>query len=112
MTDNHDGERPAHDPGAGGGTEPSLRKGGRSGARWKVGEPPALPFLLGPLPPVLDAAGVAALLRLGSGEEALRLARRRVIPSVRMGKRRLFLRDSILDSLRAREDRALGDEEL
>jgi hypothetical protein len=65
-----------------------------------------------PWPPVLDADGCARLLGLASGREALRLARRRVLPCVKIGKRRVFLLDSLLATLKARERPAIEDGEL
>ncbi len=62
--------------------------------------------------PIMDAAECAAFLRLASPREVLRLARRRELPSVRVGRRRLFLLESVLAALREREDRAIADREL
>ena len=62
--------------------------------------------------PVLDADGIAALLYLGSGREALKLARQQVIPSVRVGKRILFVVEDVIQTLRKRSKPALLDEEL
>ncbi|NUN53593.1 MAG: hypothetical protein HUU06_12520, partial [Planctomycetaceae bacterium] len=74
-------------------------------------DPRLLPSLAG-LPPVLDADGAALLLRLASGREALRLARRRVLPSVKIGRRTLFLLSSLLDTLKSRERPAIEDRDL
>lgn len=65
-----------------------------------------------PLPPVLTPEGVAVLLGLASREEALKLARRRELPSVKFGKRVLFLLDSVLATLKLRERSAVDDRDL
>ena len=70
------------------------------------------PPALGPYSPVLDADGCARLLGLASGREALRLARRRVLPCVKIGRRRVFLLASLLDTLKARERPAIEDKDL
>lgn len=68
---------------------------------------------VGAPPPVLDADQVAELLHLGSGREAVKLARRRVLPHVRLGpKRILFLLDSVLAALKRREVADFTDGEL
>lgn len=64
------------------------------------------------LPPVMDANECAKLLRLKSGREALRLARQRKIPSVKVGKHRLFLLDEVIKTLRRRQQNAIEDREL
>ena len=65
-----------------------------------------------PLPPVLTPERVAALLGLASREEALKLARRRELPSVKFGKRVLFLLESVLATLKLRERPAIEDRDL
>ncbi len=64
------------------------------------------------IPPVLDADQVAGWLRLSSGRQVLDLARRQVLPSVKIGKRILFRRDGILKSLENAEIPAITDDEL
>jgi len=64
------------------------------------------------VPPVLDADVVAAWLRLGSDRQAFDLARRGILPTVRIGRRVLFLRDGILRALARHEAREITDEEL
>ena len=64
------------------------------------------------IPPVLDADQVAVWLRLSSGRRVLELARRQVLPSVRIGKRVLFRRDGILKALENAEIPAFSDDEL
>ena len=63
-------------------------------------------------PPVLTPDLCAAMLGLKSGREALKLARRRELPSVRRGKRVLFLTESIVTYLRTMEQPAISDREL
>ena len=63
-------------------------------------------------PPILDAEGVAKMLFLASGREALKLARERRIPSVRVGKRVLFVRDQVIRHLVEQSARALADDDL
>ena len=58
-------------------------------------------------PPILDADQAARFLRLASGNEALKAAREGRIPSVKFGKRRLFLRDQLLRFLEERSEDAL-----
>lgn len=64
------------------------------------------------IPPVLDADQVAAWLRLSGGRQVLELARRQVLPSVKIGKRILFRRDGILKALESAEIPAIPDDEL
>ncbi len=64
------------------------------------------------IPPVLDPDQVAGWLRLSSGRQVLELARRQVLPSVKIGKRILFRRDGILKSLENAEIPAITDDEL
>ena len=64
------------------------------------------------IPPVLDADQVADLLHLASGREALKLARQQIIPSVKLGKRVLFVTDDIIAALRRRSRPALLAEEI
>ena len=64
------------------------------------------------LPPLLDADQVAAWLRLASRRQVLELARCRVLPSVKIGRRILFRRDGILRALEKAEIPAISDEEL
>jgi hypothetical protein len=52
------------------------------------------------------------MLGLKSGREALKLARRRELPSVRRGKRVLFLTESIVVYLKSQEQPAISDREL
>ena len=67
----------------------------------------------GELPPVLSADQVAELLHLPSRREVLKLARRRVLPVVRLGPKRIvFLRDSVVAALKKLETCAMTDEEL
>ena len=60
----------------------------------------------------MNADQCARLLFLKSGREALRLARQRKIPSVKVGKHRLFLLDEVIETLRRRQQRAIEDREL
>ncbi len=60
-------------------------------------------------PPVMDKDEVAAMLHLASGNEALKLARSGFLPSVKVGKRVLFLRDEVLETLRRRQVAAVLD---
>lgn len=64
------------------------------------------------IPPLLDADGVAAWLGLASGRQALDLARRRLLPFVKLGKRVLFRRDGVLKALEKAENCAISDAEL
>jgi len=64
------------------------------------------------IPPILDPGQVAAWLQLGSGRQALELARQRRLPFVKIGKRVLFRRDGILKALERAEVRELSDGEL
>ena len=64
------------------------------------------------IPPLLDADQVAAWLRLAGGRQALDMARRRLLPSVKIGKHVLFLRDGVLRALAGAEIPAISDEEL
>ena len=69
--------------------------------------------LMESLPPVLSADQVAELLHLPSRREVLKLARRRVLPVVRLGPKRIvFLRDSVVAALKKLETCAMTDEEL
>ncbi|MCK6478854.1 MAG: hypothetical protein L6R43_01525 [Planctomycetes bacterium] len=52
------------------------------------------------MPPVLDARSCALLLGMKSRAEILRLAREQRLPSVKFGKRRLFLTDEVIATLR------------
>jgi hypothetical protein len=52
------------------------------------------------LPPVLDSEGCAILLGMKSGREVLRVAREQKLPSVKFGKRVLFLTDEVIATLR------------
>jgi len=62
--------------------------------------------------PILDADMVARLLFLASGREALKLARERRIPSVKVGKRVLFVRDEVIRYLAEQSQQAVSDEDL
>ncbi len=62
--------------------------------------------------PILDAEGVAKLLYLASGREALKMARERRLPCVRVGKRVLFVRDEVIRYLARQSLAALSDEDL
>ena len=64
------------------------------------------------IPPLLDADQVAIWLRLAGGRQALEMARRRLLPSVKIGKHVLFLRDGVLRALAGAEIPAISDEEL
>ena len=64
------------------------------------------------IPPILDPDQVAAWLHLSSGRQVLELARRQVLPSVKIGKRILFRRDGILKALESAEIPAIPDDEL
>ena len=64
------------------------------------------------IPPVLDAAQVAEWLRLAGGRQALELARRGILPSIRIGRRVLFRRDGVLQALEKAEIPAISDEDL
>jgi hypothetical protein len=64
------------------------------------------------LVPILLPEDLAILLGLGSREEALKLARRRILPVVEYGKRRWFLLKSVLERLKQMEVPAIGDEDL
>ncbi len=64
------------------------------------------------IPPLLDPDGVAQWLGLASGRQALDLARRRLLPFVRLGKRVLFRRDGVLKALEKAENCAISDAEL
>ena len=64
------------------------------------------------LPPILTAEQTAQLLHLASGEEALKMARARKIPSVKVGRRRLFILEDLIQSLRKQSDKALTDDQL
>ncbi len=66
----------------------------------------------GQLPPILTAEQTAELLHLASGEEALKMARGRKIPSVKVGRRRLFILEDLIQSLRKQSDKALTDDQL
>ena len=54
-------------------------------------------------PIVMDKEQVAAMLRLRSGNEALKQARSGFLPSVRVGRHVLFLRDEVVETLRRRQ---------
>lgn len=62
--------------------------------------------------PVLTPEIVASLLGLASREEALKLARRGLLPSVKFGKRVLFLLESVLQTLKSRERPAIEEADL
>jgi len=64
------------------------------------------------VPPFMDADRLAAWLGLASGRQALDLARRRLLPFVKLGKRVLFRRDGILKALEKAENCAIPDAEL
>ena len=63
-------------------------------------------------PPILTADQAAEMLHLASGREALKLARERRIPSVRIGKRVLFIRDEVIRTLVEQSRPAISDEEM
>ena len=63
-------------------------------------------------PPVLTPDLCARLLGLGSGREAMKLARRRELPYVKRGKRVLFLTGSVVAHLRSLEQPAISDRDL
>lgn len=62
--------------------------------------------------PILDADMMAELLFLASGREALKMARERRIPSVRVGRRVLFVRDEVIRYLAAQSSLPLSDDDL
>jgi hypothetical protein len=62
--------------------------------------------------PLLDADRLAEWLGLASGRQALDLARRRLLPFVKLGKRILFRRDGVLKALEKAEICAIPDAEL
>lgn len=62
--------------------------------------------------PILDADMVAEMLYLASGREALKMARERRIPSVRVGRRVLFVRDEVIRYLAQQSAAALSDDDL
>ncbi len=62
--------------------------------------------------PILDADGMAKMLYLASGREALKMARERRLPSVRVGRRVLFIRDDVIEFLAEHSRRALTDDDL
>jgi len=64
------------------------------------------------LPPVLDSQGCATLLGMKSASEVNRLARERKLPSVKFGKRVLFLTDEVIATLRRRQKPAVEDKDL
>jgi hypothetical protein len=61
------------------------------------------------LPPVLDADDCAQLLGMKSGREVLRVAREQKLPSVKFGKRVLFLTDEVIATLRRMQRPAVLD---
>jgi hypothetical protein len=61
------------------------------------------------LPPVLDSEGCALLLGMKSGREVLRVAREQKLPSVKFGKRVLFLTDEVIATLRRMQRPAVLD---
>ena len=63
-------------------------------------------------PPLLDADLAAEMLYLASGREALKLAREHRIPSVKVGKRVLFVRDEVIRALIEQSRPAISDEQL
>ena len=63
-------------------------------------------------PPILDADQAAEMLHLASGREALRMAREHRIPSVKVGRRVLFIRDEIIKALMEQSRPAISDEQL
>jgi excisionase family DNA binding protein len=52
------------------------------------------------------------MLFLASGREALKMARERRLPSVRVGRRVLFLRDEVLRFLAEQSRDAVSDDDL
>lgn len=64
------------------------------------------------LPPVLDSDGCAQLLGMKSRVEVMRLAREQRLPSVKFGKRVLFLTDEVIATLRRMQRPAVLDEDL
>ena len=64
------------------------------------------------IPPILDADGMAKMLFLASGREALKMAREQRLPSVRVGKRVLFIRDEVIRFLAEQSRPGLTDEDL
>ena len=64
------------------------------------------------LPPVLDSDGCAQLLGMKSRAEILRLAREQRLPSVKFGKRVLFLTDEVIATLRRMQRPAVLDDDL
>ena len=63
-------------------------------------------------PPILNADQVAELLHLASGREALKLAREQRIPSVKVGKRVLFVLEEVIRSLADQSRPAISDDDL
>ena len=64
------------------------------------------------VPPFMDADQLAQWLGLASGRQVLDLARRRLLPFVKLGKRVLFRRDGVLEALEKAEICAVSDAEL
>ena len=62
--------------------------------------------------PILDAEAVADLLYLASGREALKMARERRLPCVRVGRRILFIRDEVIRYLAEQSRDAITDDDL
>ena len=63
-------------------------------------------------PPILDADSMAEMLYLASGREALKMAREQRLPSVRVGKRVLFIKAEVIRFLAEQSRSALSDEDL
>ena len=63
-------------------------------------------------PPILDAELAAEMLYLASGREALKLAREHRIPSVKVGKRVLFVRDEVIRALIEQSRPVITDDDL
>ena len=63
-------------------------------------------------PPILDADAMAKMLYLASGREALKMARERRLPSIKVGKRILFVRDEVVEFLAEQSRSALSDDDL
>lgn len=64
------------------------------------------------IPPILDSEGVAKMLYLASGREALKMAREQRLPSVRVGKRVLFIRDEVIRFLVEQSRPGITDQDM
>ena len=63
-------------------------------------------------PASMTAKEAADMLHLASGREALRMAREHKVPSVKVGRRVLFIRDEIIKALIEQSRPAISDEQL